>query len=82
MFDGNLKEDSADIAKNIELANISLLQFGANLRKSITDVGALIERAGGINTRTANAVRESIGQTRAVSNEVQKLSLSPPKPQD
>ena len=73
MFDGNLKEDSADIAKNIELANISLLQFGANLRKSITDVGALIERAGGINTRTANAVRESIGQTRAVSNEVQKV---------
>ncbi len=73
MFDGNLKEDSADIAKNIELANISLLKFGENLRKSITDVGALIERAGGINTNTANAVRESIGQTRAVSNEVQKV---------
>jgi len=73
MFDGNLKEDSADIAKNIELANISLLKFGKELRKSITDVGALIERAGGINTRTANAVRESIGQTRAVSNEVQKV---------
>jgi hypothetical protein len=73
MFDGNLKEDSADIAKNIELANISLLKFGADLRKSITDVGALIARAGGINTKTANAVRESIGQTRAVSNEVQKV---------
>ena len=73
MFDGNLKEDSADIAKNIELANISLLQFGKNLRKSITDVGALIASAGGINTKTANAVRESIGQTRAVSNEVQKV---------
>ena len=73
MFDGNLKEDSADIAKNITLANISLLKFGKELRKSITDVGALIERAGGINTKTANAVRESIGQTRAVSNEVQKV---------
>ena len=73
MFDGNLKEDSADIAKNIELANISLLKFGKELRKSITDVGALIARAGGINTKTANAVRESIGQTRAVSNEVQKV---------
>ena len=73
MFDGNLKEDSADIAKNIELANISLLHFGKELRKSITDVGALIARAGGINTKTANAVRESIGQTRAVSNEVQKV---------
>ncbi len=73
MFDGDLKQDSADIAKNIELANISLLKFGKELRKSITDVGALIATAGGINTKTANAVRESIGQTRAVSNEVQKV---------
>lgn len=71
--DSNLKQDSADIAKNIELANISLLEFGKSLRKSITDVGTIIETAGGINTRASNAVRESIGQTRAVSNEVQKV---------
>lgn len=73
MFQDGIKQDSADIAKNIELANISLLKFGKDLRKSITNVGELIERAGGINTKTANAVRESIGQTRAVSNEVQKV---------
>ena len=73
MFTEGIVKDSADIAANITLANISLLKFGKDLRKSITDVGALIERAGGINTKTANAVRESIGQTRAVSNQVQKV---------
>ena len=73
MFNDGIVKDSADIAANITLANISLLKFGKDLRKSITDVGALIERAGAINTKTANAVRESIGQTRAVSNQVQKV---------
>jgi|TARA_R110000772_G_scaffold6574_7_gene23029 hypothetical protein len=70
--DGVAKEVK-DIGVNITLADIALTSFVDKLRKSITNVGSLINDAAAIQTKTANAVRENLGQTRAVSNDVQKV---------
>ena len=69
----SLADDTKEVANNISLANISLKEFGKRLKNSIVDVPKLIENAAAIQTKSANAVRESLGQTRAVSNEVQKV---------
>ena len=70
--DGVAKEVK-DIGVNITLADIALTSFDDKLRKSITNVGSLINDAAAIQTKTANAVRENLGQTRAVRNDVQKV---------
>jgi len=72
MFQG-VKDDVDAIASGIALADISLKEFVKRLKKSVTGVKGIIQQAGLINTKTANAVRDSIGQTRAISNDVQKV---------
>ena len=72
MFEG-VKDDVDSIATGIALAEISLKKFVTSLKTSVTDVKGIIQQAGLINTKTANAVRDSIGQTRAISNDVQKV---------
>jgi len=72
MFEG-VKDDVESIASGIALADISLKKFVTSLKTSVTDVKGIIQQAGLINTKTANAVRDSIGQTRAISNDVQKV---------
>ena len=72
MFQG-VKDDVDAIASGIALADISLKKFVTSLKTSVTDVKGIIQQAGLINTKTANAVRDSIGQTRAISNDVQKV---------
>jgi len=72
MFEG-VKDDVDSIAAGIALAEISLKKFVTSLKTSVTDVKGIIQQAGLINTKTANAVRDSIGQTRAISNDVQKV---------
>jgi len=68
-----VKDDVEAIASGIALAEISLKQFVTRLKTSVTGVKGIIQAAGLINTKTANAVRDSIGQTRAISNDVQKV---------
>ena len=72
MFEG-VKDDVDSIAAGIALAEISLKKFVTSLKTSVTNVKGIIQQAGLINTKTANAVRDSIGQTRAISNDVQKV---------
>ena len=72
MFKG-VKDDVESIASGIALADISLKKFVTRLKESVTGVKDIIQAAGLINTKTANAVRDSIGQTRAISNDVQKV---------
>ena len=74
MFEGDgIAGEVKSIESSIKLADISLTAFARKLKDSIIDVGSLIERAAAIQTKSANTVRESLGQTRAVSNEVQKV---------
>lgn len=74
MFEGDgIAGEVKSIESSIKLADISLTAFAKKLKDSIIDVGSLIERAAAIQTKSANTVRESLGQTRAVSNEVQKV---------
>ena len=75
MFEGDgIAGDVKSIESSIKLADISLTAFARKLKDSIIDVGSLIERAAAIQTKSANTVRESLGQTRAVR--FKKLWLS------
>jgi len=72
-LDKGIVGDTKSLETNIKLADIALTTFATKLKNSIIDVGGLIERAGEIQTKSANAIRDTLGQTRAVSNEVQKV---------
>src|SRR5210317_1221253 len=71
--DGGLKNDTQTIAENVKLADISLKEFTKNLKNSVTDVQKVINQAAAINSQTANQVRQTLGQTRVVSNQVQDV---------
>lgn len=68
-----LVSETKEVADNIKLASISLATFTKNLRSSITNVRSTMEDAFGIQAKSAETVRQSIGQTRVVSNQVQKV---------
>ena len=71
--DGGLKNDTQKIAENITLAQISLKEFTKQMKSSITDVQSVINQAAAINSQTANQVRQTLGQSRVVSNQVQEV---------
>ena len=76
MFQDNgsgLVGDTKALADNIKLADVSLKEFATNLRKSVTNVQQVINNAAEINTKAANTVRTTLGQTRIVSNQVQRV---------
>jgi hypothetical protein len=68
-----LKNDTQKIAENITLAQISLKEFTKQMKSSITDVQSVINQAAAINSQTANQVRQTLGQSRVVSNQVQEV---------
>lgn len=68
-----LKNDTQKIAENITLAQISLKEFTKQMKSSITDVQSVINQAAAINSQTANQVRQTLGQSRIVSNQVQEV---------
>lgn len=70
---GGLKNDTKVVADNIKLAEISLISFTKRMRESITNVKGIISQAAEINSQTANQVRQTLGQSRVVSNQVQKV---------
>ena len=70
---GGLKNDTQTIAENITLAKISLKEFTERMKSSITDVQSVINQAAAINSQTANQVRQTLGQSRIVSNQVQEV---------
>jgi len=76
--DGVVK-DTADISRNIELANISLTSFMSRLKDSVTNVTSVINDVATYNTEAANVAREVIGATRLIGNEIQKSSASAAK---
>jgi len=65
--------DTKALSENIKLADVSLKTFAGNLRTSITNVQQVINNAAEINTKAANTVRTTLGQTRIVSNQVQRV---------
>jgi len=76
MFQENgngLVGDTKALSENIKLADVSLKTFAGNLRTSITNVQQVINGAAEINTKAANTVRTTLGQTRIVSNQVQRV---------
>lgn len=75
----NLASDVKSINSQIELANIGIKNFITQLKNSVTDVRTVIQDVGGYNTRAAQAVRESLGQTRLVSDEIQRMTANAAK---
>ena len=76
---GSISDDVKNINTQIDLANIGLKSFTKRLMESVTDVKSVIQDVGGYNTKAAQAVRESIGQTRIVSDEIQRMSANAAK---
>ena len=76
---GSISDDVKNINTQIDLANIGLKSFTKRLMESVTDVKSVIKDVGGYNTKAAQAVRESIGQTRIVSDEIQRMSANAAK---
>jgi|MDTC01.1.fsa_nt_gb hypothetical protein len=76
---GSISDDVKNINTQIDLANIGLKSFTQRLMASVTDVKTVIQDVGGYNTKAAQAVRESIGQTRIVSDEIQRMSANAAK---
>ena len=76
--DGVVK-DTANISRNIELANISLTSFMARLKDSVTNISSVINDVASYNTEAANVSREVIGATRLIGNEIQKSSAAAAK---
>jgi hypothetical protein len=76
---GSISDDVKNINTQIDLANIGLKSFTKRLMASVTDVKKVIGDVGGYNTKAAQAVRESIGQTRIVSDEIQRMSANAAK---
>jgi hypothetical protein len=76
---GSISDDVKNINTQIDLANIGLKSFTKRLMASVTDVKTVIQDVGGYNTKAAQAVRESIGQTRIVSDEIQRMSANAAK---
>ena len=78
LFD-DVEKVTGNIATNIKLADISLLKFTDNLRKSFTDIKGVINSVAGYNTLAANTAREVMGSTRVVGNAIQKASAAAAK---
>tara|TARA_R110001592_G_scaffold273379_2_gene540278 strand:- start:37167 stop:39101 length:1935 start_codon:yes stop_codon:yes gene_type:complete len=76
---GSISDDVKNINTQIDLANIGLKSFTKRLMDSVTNVKKVIGDVGGYNTKAAQAVRESIGQTRIVSDEIQRMSANAAK---
>ena len=74
-----LVDDTSKVAENIKLADIGLKSFAERLAASVTNVSKVIEEVGGYNTKAANEVRKTIGQTRVVSDEVQRIAAQAAK---
>lgn len=70
---GGIKDDTQKVAENIKLADVNLQSFVSNMKESITGVQSVINQAAAINEKTAQQVRQSLGQTSIVSNQVQKV---------
>lgn len=65
--------DTKALSDNIQLAEVSLKSFANKLKDSVINVQGVINRAAEINTKAANTVRTTLGQTRVVSNQVQRV---------
>ena len=65
--------DTKALSDNIKLAEVSLKSFAIKLKDSVINVQGVINKAAEINTKAANTVRTTLGQTRVVSNQVQKV---------
>ena len=68
---GGIAGSAKEVAANIKLADINLKSFAETLSKELSNVTKLVEEVGGINSKTAQEIRQSLGQTRVVSNQVQ-----------
>ena len=68
-----LVDDSAQIAGNITLANVNAKELVKNLGKTVVDVKGNLNKAFAIQQQTAKQVRETLGQTRVVSNQVKNV---------
>lgn len=76
MFQNNgngLVGDTKALSDNIQLAEVSLKSFATKLKDSVMNVQGVINKAAEINTKAANTVRTTLGQTRVVSNQVQRV---------
>jgi hypothetical protein len=79
MFDsknGDVEKITGNIASNIKMADISLLNFTKSLKNSLTDIQGVINSVAGYNTIAANTARETMGSTRIVGNAIQKASAA------
>ena len=79
MFQTNnsdMEKVTGNIASNIKLADISLLNFTKNLKNSLTDIQGVINSVAGYNTVAANTARETMGSTRIVGDAIQKASAA------
>lgn len=72
----DIEKVTGNIASNIELADISLLKFTDNLRKSFTNIKGVINSVASYNTLAANTAREVMGSTRVVGDAIQKASAA------
>ena len=72
-FKDGLVDDTAQVASNIKLANVNVKDFAKNLATSIIDVKGNLNKAFAIQQQTAKQVRETLGQTRVVSNQVKNV---------
>ena len=68
-----LVEETGKVAGNIKMADVNLKKFSKNLATSITNLKAQMDGAFSIQSKAAETIRQSLGQTRAVSNQVQDV---------
>ena len=73
---GDVEKITGNIASNIKMADISLLNFTKSLKNSLTDIQGVINSVAGYNTVAANTARETMGSTRIVGNAIQKASAA------
>jgi hypothetical protein len=73
---GDVEKITGNIASNIKMADISLLNFTKSLKNSLTDIQGVINSVAGYNTIAANTARETMGSTRIVGNAIQKASAA------
>lgn len=68
-----LVNETGKIAGNIKMADVNLKEFSKNLANSLVDIRGQMDGAFSIQAKAAETVRQTLGQTRVVSNQVQDV---------
>lgn len=68
-----LVNDTQKVAENIDMANLNLKKFATRMKDSVINVQNTMNQAFAINSKAAETIRQTLGQTRVVSTQVQDV---------